>query len=421
MRDADGIDPTSRRRSAWQSTGAVARRSRHGFASEEFASQVAVGKDTAPNLARIAEKADPRWLYHWISDPRGYSDSARMPRLRLSPEEAQAITSYLATLRNAETPAPDPELRRRLASKESIDNGAKLIRKYGCFGCHTINGMEAESRVSVELSTFGAKHLEELFFGDRTDIPLTWDDWTINKLLTPRMYQTERIEQAMRNSASMPATLARSPYFSPAGRVMRSMQYRPAAAGFEPVLKAGREIVRYYNCSGCHSFDGKVGDIRRHYEGENEENAPPVLVKEGIKLQPEWFFDFIKRPMRLRPWLSVRMPTFELSDDEASRVVAYFAALDGYELGPIVLEARGEAHTAQRPHAVPDEAPVDCGACHPSGSGKVPDSLYSVSRKSLTAGTIHAWKAENLGIEGEADKDADPASNLAEFMGAGTQ
>ena len=45
------------------------------------------------------------------------------------------------------------------------------MRKYGCFGCHDIPGMENESRVGVELSTFGSKTLEELFFGNHTDIP----------------------------------------------------------------------------------------------------------------------------------------------------------------------------------------------------------------------------------------------------------
>lgn len=391
----------------------------HGFEPEQYASQVAVGMDTAPNLSRIAEKADARWMYHWISDPRSYSDSARMPRLRLSRDEAAAITSYLATLRQADAPPPNPELRRRIATRESIDNGAKLIRKYGCFGCHTINGMEAESRVSVELSTFGAKHTEELFFGDRTDIPLNWDDWTINKLLTPRTYQTERIEQAMPEFGFDRADARALTVFlaSRTGHAINA-KYRPSTDGFEPVLKAGREITGYYNCHGCHTFDGKDGAIRRYYEGENAENAPPILVKEGIKLQPEWFFDFLKRPMRLRPWLAVRMPTFELNDDEASKIVSYFAALDGYELGPVVLEARGEAHTALRPHAIPDEVPVDCAACHPRGPGRAPDTLYSVSRKSLTAQEIEAWKTENLGLEGSAAEAPDPAAALAEFIGS---
>ena len=71
------------------------------------------------------------------------------------------------------------------------------MRRWGCFGCHDIKGMEKESRVGAELTTFGSKTVEELFFGNRTDIKETWDDWTYNKLKTPRVYATERIEQLM--------------------------------------------------------------------------------------------------------------------------------------------------------------------------------------------------------------------------------
>jgi len=394
----------------------------HGIEPEQFASQVAVGMDTAPNLSRIAEKTDARWVFHWISNPASYSDSARMPRLRLSTEEAAAITSYLATLRQADTLPPDPEMRARMTSRESIDNGAALIRKYGCFGCHTINGMENESRVSVELSTFGGKHTEELFFGDRTDIPVTWDDWTLHKLMTPRTYETERIEQAMPEfGLDRPDARALTVFLSGRTGHAINVKYRPSADGLESVLKAGRQVVGYYNCHGCHTFDGKEGAIRRYYQDEEAENAPPILVKEGIKLQPNWFFDFLKRPMRLRPWLSVRMPTFELSDGEASKIVSYFAALDGYEIGPVVLETRGEAHTALRPREVSDDVPVDCSACHPRGPGRVPDSEYAVSRRSLTAAEIDAWKAENLGLEGESVEGADPAAALADFIGSDTQ
>lgn len=420
--DPRGVDPTSPTLVAEgeRLTRSLGCLGCHGFAADERASEVAIGKDTAPNLARIAEKADARWLYHWISDPQSYSENSRMPRLRLSHEEARAITSYLLTLREQPRLARDPELRARMATQASIENGGRLVRKYGCFGCHVINGMEAESRVSVELTTFGAKHLEELFFGDRLDIPRTWDDWTINKLLTPRTYATERIEQAMPEFGFDRADARALTVFlsSRTGHAI-NVKYLPPADGAEAKLKAGRELVGYYNCHGCHSFDGKDGAIRRHYQGEDAENAPPILVKEGIKLQPEWFFDFLKRPMRLRPWLDVRMPTFGLTDVQAGQIVDYFAALDGYDLGPVVLEARGEAHTPKRQAPVGAEVAVDCGACHPAGPGRVDDSVYSVSRTTLTQEQIGDWMVEHLGSEKKEAKDsAAVAADLEEFIGS---
>ena len=389
----------------------------HGFAADHYASEVAVGKDTAPNLARVAEKTNQRWLFHWLRDPSEYSDTARMPRVRLSDEEAGAITSYLLTLKTDTPLPPDPELRSSLADPSLAREGERLIRRYGCFGCHAIKGMEKESRVSVELSDFANKHLEELFFGDRLDIPNTWDDWTINKILTPRIYATERIEQNM-PEFRLDKTDARALTVFLASRSTKPIQntFLPKRQERESRLKRGRELVSHYNCYGCHSFDGTEGAIRKYYE-DDPEAAPPVLEGEGKKLQPEWFFDFLKKPMRLRPWLDVRMPTFGLDDDEVTGIVEYFSALDGYDLGPVVVESRGEAHSPRRVHGEVPEGYFDCAACHPSGSGRAPNDRYSVSRRGLSPGDIEQWIRGALGANAvTAGSEAQRGEELREFL-----
>src|SRR5439155_288323 len=149
----------------------------------------------APSLRRIGAKVDHGWLVRWIRNPHEFRPRTRMPSLRLADDETRAITAYLATL-GEKRPAP-AALEARLADPASAEAGEKLVRKYGCAGCHDIPGMENESRIGVELSAFGSKTREELFFGDRTDIPETWDDWTYNKLASPRTYATKWIEQVM--------------------------------------------------------------------------------------------------------------------------------------------------------------------------------------------------------------------------------
>ncbi len=393
----------------------------HGFEPEAYASQVAIGKDTAPNLARIAEKTGTRWLYHWIRDPRGYSETARMPSLRLEEQEARAIASYLATLKQDAPPAPDPDLRAKLADPKMYDEGAKLIRKYGCFGCHWINGMEGESRVSVELNAFADKHVEELFFGDRIDLPQTWDAWTLNKILTPRTYATERIEQNM-PEFGFDEKDARALVVFLGGQSVKKINphYRPDVDGWEAKLKHGRDLVSYYNCNGCHSFDGREGAIRKYYE-ENPENAPPILVGEGKKVQPEWFVDFLMKPVRLRPWLDVRMPTFGLRDDEASAIVEYFQALDGYELGPVVVDLRDGPGAVMAAHRRYPQEYFDCYACHPRGPGRPDERSYTISRKPLTDAEIRRWAAEHLGIElgPTGDEQQAAVEELRSYLGGG--
>ena len=167
----------------------------HGFADGEFTTPLGKSKDLVPNLKDISTKVGPQWIYHWLKNPRGFSPDTRMPSLRLSDDEALSITTYLTTLGAKSDPIAG--IQEKLADAASIKKGESLVRKWGCFGCHEIKGMEKESRIGAELTTFGSKAKEELFFGNRTDIKETWDDWTYSKLKTPRIYATERIEQVM--------------------------------------------------------------------------------------------------------------------------------------------------------------------------------------------------------------------------------
>jgi mono/diheme cytochrome c family protein len=297
----------------------------HGFSAEQKATVIGQGqKDFAPNLANIAEKTNARWLYHWIKNPRDFSPTTPMPSLRLSDEEARAITSYLLTLgEKRET----PETVVRLSEPEMIERGQRLVRKYGCYGCHNIPKMEKEARIGVELTAFGSKTLEELFFGNRTDIPHTWDDWTYHKLKEPRIYATERIEQLMPQFDFVDEDIKSLRVFLTSRteqRIPGSFLAMPGARMQN--LVNGQRLVQYYNCTGCHVVEGKGGDIRALYT-ENPNFAPPILNGEGGKVQPDWFYGFIKKPIPLRPWLQLRMPTFGFSDEEARSVVDYFTAL----------------------------------------------------------------------------------------------
>jgi mono/diheme cytochrome c family protein len=340
----------------------------HALAPDEVAGQLGANKDIAPNLSGIAEKTDARWIYNWIRNPRGYSAVARMPSLRLSDDEARAITAYLVTL-GQRKPGP-PDLEARLADPANVAAGEKLVRKYGCAGCHDIPGMENESRIGVELSAFGSKTKEELFFGDRTDVPETWDDWTYNKLLTPRTYATKWIEQLM-------------PQFDLADEDIRALRtflssrtddkvpprYVRRAPGEDRVV-AGHRLVARYNCTGCHVIEGSGGDIRRLYT-DQPTLAPPILSGEGEKVQAEWLFNFVKAPVPIRPWLSLRMPTFGLTDEEANGVVQYFGSLDHVQVPFVHLEKAAFSHdNVEAGRLLTSKDYFDCFSCHQRGAQK---------------------------------------------------
>jgi mono/diheme cytochrome c family protein len=231
--------------------------------------------------------------------------------------------------------------------------------------------METESRIGVELSTFGSKPLEELFFGNHTDIPHTWHDWTYNKLKQPRTYETERIEQLMPQfdleDEDIQALLV---FLSSREEGHAPEQYHPADIARERTLVEGRRVVARYNCVGCHVIEKRGGAILARYE-ETPTLAPPILNGEGAKVQPNWLFGFLKHPVPLRPWLQLRMPTFSLSDEETSALVEYFLAQERVDVPFVYVnqDAIPEDYIeAGRLLASPDY--FNCFSCHQRGERK---------------------------------------------------
>jgi cbb3-type cytochrome oxidase cytochrome c subunit len=55
---------------------------------------------------------------------------------------------------------------------------------------------------------------------------------------------------------------------------------------------------------------------------------PPPLFGEGDKVQSNWLYEFLLEPYPIRPAVYLRMPKFNLSRDEATKLVNYFAAAD---------------------------------------------------------------------------------------------
>lgn len=426
----DGIDPAD---SALVARGkeladTIGCRGCHGFAAGESPARLGESKDVAPNLSNIAEKTGPRWMYYWIRGPRGYSPDSRMPSLRVSDQEAKAIVSYLMTLGERKE---ESELAARLDDQGYYRAGEALVRKYGCAGCHAVTGMEKAARIGAELSLYGSKPLSEMFFGDRTDIPHTWEDFTYWKLKEPRTYQTERIEQVMptfRLTDSEIKSLRRFLYGRRAEKIPPRYRAGTTEAARREVI--GRRVVARYNCVGCHVIQGKGGAIRALYE-DNPNMAPPVLNGEGSKVQSEWLYNFLKRPVTLRPWLQVRMPTFDLSDEETTALVNYFAALDGVELPFVHVD----------PEAVPPEhieaAKIlmsedyfACFSCHQRGDrfpegppeGWAPD--LAMARERLRPEWIARWLRDPQAVQPgtkmpsfyEVGEDGNPAGGPDDIL-----
>jgi mono/diheme cytochrome c family protein len=315
--------------------------------------------DIAPELTRIGSKVSGDWIYDWIRNPQHFRPDTRMPSLRLSETEAKDIVAYLITLKDGRAME---EKTLELDNPEKIKKGDKLAREYGCNGCHDIRGLEKEGRVSVTLSNFGRKRVDELDFGD-TRVHHSWDDWVFGKIKDARQYTTERIISKMPVFAFADSeivllrTMLRG-MTKDTAEAMYAMKYNVA-------LQSGRKMTVQYNCIGCHSLEGNGGYVKALFEDEGL--APPPITGEGAKVQEMWLHNFLMSPTPIRPWLNLRMPTFGFNEKDINVVTKYFLSVSQKDM-----EIRNYASVAPDMQLLPTGKQMfedlQCLSCHYTGA-----------------------------------------------------
>ena len=321
------------------------------------------------NLTGIGTKTNAAWLYNWVRNPKNYDRHAPMPSLRLTDEEARDVTAYLMTLQKPEFMRKpirpvDPRVVRELTKGYLVNTltdreaearlnsmpvreqlnflGQRTIEKYGCYSCHDIRGFESLKPIGAELTTEGSKNIHLFDFGfvhdyehqdgKKEHVIHTVPSWIYNKVRSPRVWDDKRTkpyndklkmpnfhlsEEEARLITSVIVGLTKE-------RVAAERMARRDARS--RLIEEGRKLVSQRNCRGCHIVDGAGRAIAPLIADSNF--LPPDLSPQGRRTQSPWLFSFLKDPtvMKIRPWLGVRMPTFHFSDDEANRLVTYFAA-----------------------------------------------------------------------------------------------
>ncbi len=316
-------------------------------------------KQQGPNLIGLGSKTTADWVFNWLKNPSEYWHETRMPNLRLSDTEAKDLTAYLLSFKNSEFenkdavlidsemldeitlgwlgkmyPEKESESRiKKMDYEEKVGYVAdKSIRYYGCYGCHNIPGYEDEKPIGTELTLEGSKPIDKLDFGFQHDIEHTNHAWFTSKLKNPRIFDVGKVV-ANEDKLRMPnfnlkpeeieaiVTAILGFTDDKIGESMLASRLVP-----DPQIFEGRKLIRDNNCQGCHIIDGFGGQISENYSAP--EYAPPNLNTEGAKVQPDWLFDFFHNPSIIRPNLQVRMPSFNLTDEEWNAIIRAFQYSD---------------------------------------------------------------------------------------------
>ena len=279
-----------------------------------------------PDLSAAGARLRLGWTLRWLAGPRRVSPDARMPDLRLGPQERADLVAFLSTLGE---PAPEPP---ELPPASLAPAGKKLARQLGCAGCHRLRSLEGSPPAGPELDGFGDKPLDMLDWGHfeaSSSVPpakRTTTRWIRTKLTSPLAF-----DRRPGGVLSMPWQHLRPGEQHGLVLLLRGLTRAPAPAGLEARpsqrslrLRRGARLVGHLGCRQCHQVGGRGGEMKALLPRPSD--RPPSLDGEGAKVLPSWLFGFLRQPAPLRPWLRLRMPTFNLTPDQARDLAAYLAA-----------------------------------------------------------------------------------------------
>jgi cytochrome c2/predicted nucleic acid-binding Zn-ribbon protein len=414
-----------------------------------------------PNLVRTGSKVSSGWLYAWVKNPKQYFPDTNMPNLRLTDQEAADVVAYLTSpsnhdpkYENLALPAVDGKVRDELAlayleninsvdasraklaaMKETDRNvylGQQTITKYGCYGCHDIKGFEEAKPIGTELTQEGSKPMHQFDFGHIHDVPHSRHDWIQTKVMRPRIWDEGKEKVKDYNE------LLKMPNFGASEREARAITANVVGFTKETAAAArkagssdgsrmaamaeGRKLITRFNCQGCHLIEGQGHAIQQVIQ--DPAMLPPNLAAEGARVQADWLFGYLHDPsrVRMRPWLTARMPTFGFTDEQANTIVGYFAARERQK--PFISQ---EATAQARDLAVGQVVfnMFQCGKCHPSGpvapggsatAGDLAPSLLLASHR-LRHDWVPSWVKNPQGwIPGTRMPSFFPETKPGEFM-----
>jgi len=338
------------------------------------------GNGSAPELSKVASRANRGWLLAFLRDPQAFNPRTRMPRYHFDQEESRDVVAYL-----------EEEFRDFDAAKDILEpirvnqtlaeNGEKLFRGYGCFSCHAQTGAPKGEKFGPDLDGIGDKKAFSLDFGRRTDLPRALPAWLAAKIQAPRSFadglkmptfgfgaeDTRAVVTALLSQGAQPVP----------------EDYRFTRSGPPALLPGGEvgDLINRYRCLSCHQIGDHGGDIS---------TAP--LTFEGSKVRRDWLIDYLVLSYSLRPILEERMPVLRMSREDAARLAD---AIESFYVDPEIPTdpfAGRPASDADAAEGQERYVSLGCRACHILGSsGGYYGPPLTDTGKRLKSGWVYTW------------------------------
>lgn len=360
-----------------------------------------IGGNIAPELTKVGSKVNEEWLVAWLRDPHSYLEHNNMPRYGWSDEDLYKVSQYVMNkLTDSDLLANIPQL--GTPTDEEIAVGKRLFSEKGCATCHALKGVAPQKDFGPDLTALGAKKASELEFG-KAAVPHDLPSYVQAKLQDPvSVNPAARMPNYRWEQSDLDAvTTALLSQTGPAPTsALQHLIVPKKEARFEAV-GAFAQVYERYKCYACHRFNGYGGTLA------------PDLSFEGSRAQKKWIAEFLKNPQTIRPTLILRMPQFNMTDQEATIAAEYLAmAIQKPGVDPDSIQASQFTPAMVSLGKQLYEVKYQCQSCHTIGSsgGYVGPNLNNAGNW-LTPAWIEAWLRDPQALQPDT---IEPRRNLTD-------
>ena len=270
----------------------------------------------------------PRSYDYKKIETKGYDERLRMPKFPFNQQQIEAVATFVLGL-VAEPPAaeyvfhPDKQ-------KSDVIEGERLLSKYNCAGCHMLDLPEIKYAADPDFiteSSLGAGDYEQAL-----DVLL--------QVKPPRQGLTGETSADGNPVVSFHGLIFAEPDYDedPEFQEFSYDLWEVLDVGEKRLFPGSKMLVPAANM--VERGPARGGDFAQWLvphlmESQTQGNrflawqaSPPPLYLEGPKVQTPWLYQFLLNPEKLRYTTVLRMPKFNMSEEEAQSLANYFAAYD---------------------------------------------------------------------------------------------
>lgn len=364
------------------------------------------------------------FIYQKLHEPRSYdydkthnkrfNERLRMPQFPFTAEDREAVITFVLGL--VAEPPREKYLYRGNARAKAIAEGKIVLEKYNCGGCHILEADKWKLSYTAGAGTYDPQTVADPIYPfliphfAPAELAKAGTPDASNRLHSllagiPRLTKDGGLPEMVNFENDV---LNPEDRYDPKATKVSVDVVKPTTLAGAPFLP-GLSSVPVVGSTVTNAYTGHGGMLTRYLAprvtkmAQNPDDVfvpgianasgiesygwlPPPLFGEGNKVQSNWLYEFLLEPYPIRPAVFLRMPKFNMSRDEATKLVNYFAAVDNANYPYEASEVRQDSRLAERQAAYEKRAEDDANR---PGANRLDDAMKIVIDKKSFCAQCH--------------------------------